>query len=99
MITRTDVAAAAARIAGRLRRTPVVAVEPAGLWLKYEYMQHTGSFKARGAINRVRAAQNFVVERADPSNRRGLGEVFSGTVVTVRSLQLGLATRRELRAG
>lgn len=55
--------AAAARIAGRIRRTPVAVVEPVGLsgagWLKCEYMQHTGSFKARGALNRVLAAREL----------------------------------------
>ena len=62
MITRTDVEAAARRIAGRVRRTPVAEVDPgtfapAGpVWLKLEYMQHTGSFKARGAFNRILAA-------------------------------------------
>ncbi|MEU7822603.1 threonine/serine dehydratase [Catellatospora sp. NPDC049133] len=61
MITKVDVADAAARIAGRFRRTPLASIEPGGLfgttWLKCEYMQHTGSFKARGALNRVLAAQ------------------------------------------
>lgn len=62
MISRTDVEQAAARIAGHVRSTPVVEVEPdpagpAGtLWLKLEYLQHTGSFKARGAFNRILAA-------------------------------------------
>lgn len=75
MIDRKDVAAAAARIAGRVRRTPVAEIDPAGVpgaavpgagapgvavagrcWLKLEYLQHTGTFKARGAINRVLAA-------------------------------------------
>ncbi len=60
-ISRTDVDTAAARIAGRFRRTPLAVIEPGGLfgasWLKCEYMQHTGSFKARGALNRVLAAQ------------------------------------------
>lgn len=61
MITHRDVDAAAARIAGRVRRTPVVAVDagrfPGQVWFKCEYMQHTGSFKARGAVNRVLAAR------------------------------------------
>jgi threonine dehydratase len=57
VITRTDVDAAADRISGRVRRTPVVAIGPGALWLKCEYMQHTGSFKARGAFNRVLAAR------------------------------------------
>lgn len=62
MINRTDVESAAARIAGHIRSTPVARVEagftaPAGaLWLKLEFLQHTGSFKARGAFNRILAA-------------------------------------------
>ena len=57
MITRTDVAVAAQRIAGRVRRTPVIEIESDALWFKCEFMQHTGSFKARGAFNRILAAQ------------------------------------------
>jgi threonine dehydratase len=57
MITKADIEAAAERIAGRVRRTPVLAVEPAAfgvpLLLKLEYLQHSGSFKARGAFNRL----------------------------------------------
>jgi threonine dehydratase len=51
---------AARRIAGRVRRTPTVKVdlarEPLGvddLWLKLECLQVTGSFKARGATNKL----------------------------------------------
>ena len=54
MITRADVEAAAERIGGRVRRTPVVQIGP-GLWLKLELLQHTGSFKPRGMFNRVLA--------------------------------------------
>jgi threonine dehydratase len=61
MITRVDVDEAAARIAGRIRRTPVFEADAgtvAGqLWFKCEFMQHTGTFKARGALNRVLAAR------------------------------------------
>ncbi|GGO84099.1 threonine/serine dehydratase [Wenjunlia tyrosinilytica] len=63
MITGSDVREAGERIAGWVRRTPVVEVEPdafaptAGTWLKLELLQHTGSFKARGAFNRVLAAR------------------------------------------
>lgn len=56
MITRDDVLAASDRIAGYVRRTPVVEARP-GLWLKCEFLQHTGTFKARGAFNRVLAAR------------------------------------------
>lgn len=61
MITRADVDQARARIAGRVRRTPLVAVDPGAFpgptWLKLEFLQHTGSFKARGAFNRILEAQ------------------------------------------
>ena len=54
MISRTDVEAARVRVGSRVRRTPVFQAD--GLWLKLEQLQHTGSFKARGAFNRVLAA-------------------------------------------
>jgi len=66
VIDRATVLDAAARIAGRVRRTPVLAPDgaaaevPGGtgpVWYKLEHLQHTGSFKARGAFNRVLAAQ------------------------------------------
>jgi len=56
-----SVHAAASRIKGFVRRTPVLAAEaaiPAGeVFLKLELLQHTGTFKARGAFNRVLSAQ------------------------------------------
>lgn len=57
MVTPAGIADAARRIVPRVRRTPVLA-EPAGSphWLKLEYHQHTGSFKARGAFNHLLAA-------------------------------------------
>lgn len=52
-----DVLVAHDRIAPHVRRTPVIEAHLPGLergvWLKCEFMQHTGSFKARGAFNRV----------------------------------------------
>jgi threonine dehydratase len=61
-ITRDDVEAARRRTAGLLRRTPVTVLAAGDLLpgrpvaLKLEQLQHTGSFKARGALNRVLAA-------------------------------------------
>lgn len=52
-----DVQQAAERIAGRVRRTPVIEVAP-GLTFKLELLQHTGSFKPRGAFNRLLAAKD-----------------------------------------
>lgn len=59
MITRTDVEAAQGRIVGRVRRSPLLAVGDAfggSGWFKLEHLQHTGSFKARGAFNRILSA-------------------------------------------
>ncbi|MBB3677511.1 threonine/serine dehydratase [Modestobacter versicolor] len=55
MITRDDVLAAQHRTAGHVRRTPLLQVG-ATSWVKAEFLQHTGSFKARGAFNRQLAA-------------------------------------------
>ncbi|TDW86720.1 threonine/serine dehydratase [Kribbella sp. VKM Ac-2566] len=52
-----DVKQAAERIAGRVRRTPVIEVAP-GLTFKLELLQHTGSFKPRGAFNRLLTAKD-----------------------------------------
>lgn len=57
--TAADVTVAAERIRGRIRVTPVIAVDDltdSPVVLKLELLQHTGSFKVRGAFNRVLAA-------------------------------------------
>jgi len=63
LVTRDDVVRAAETIRGRARRTPLLdgsAIAP-GLFLKAELLQHTGSFKVRGVVNRLAAL--------DPSER------------------------------
>ena len=62
-VSRADIAAAAARIAPHVRRTPLLEV-PAGelglgvhMVLKLELLQHAGSFKPRGAFNRILMAR------------------------------------------
>jgi threonine dehydratase len=59
VITRDDVLAARRRINSYVRRTPLLRPETrtAPLWLKCEFLQHTGVFKARGAFNRLLAAR------------------------------------------
>ncbi len=60
-VTPDDVEAAARRLDGRVRRTPVLTMEAGafglagGCDLKLELLQHAGSFKPRGAFNRVLA--------------------------------------------
>ena len=62
-VTRFDVETAAMRIAPYVRRTPVLELEPGAfgfdgvLTLKLELLQHTGSFKPRGAFNRMLSAE------------------------------------------
>jgi len=62
-VTRADIEAASDRIAGGVRNTPII--EPGhdffGLenpvLCKLELLQHTGSFKPRGALNRAQTSQ------------------------------------------
>jgi threonine dehydratase len=71
VISLADVRAAAGRIAGNVRRTPMIgatnlkvpAVEGAELMLKLELLQVTGSFKARGATNRLLSLDRAGIER------------------------------------
>lgn len=71
-----DVQAAANRLRGQVRRTPVVVDDTlrdrgVTLWLKAENLQHIGAFKARGALH--------AVGRLAPSVRaRGLVTYSSG---------------------
>ena len=59
MVSRADIAAAANRISSHVRHTPVLRVAGAELGvacpvtLKLELLQHAGSFKPRGAFNRL----------------------------------------------
>ena len=60
MSDRSSIAAAASRIAPYVRRTPVVQADLGGdssVVLKLELLQHSGSFKPRGAFNRLLLAQ------------------------------------------
>jgi threonine dehydratase len=50
-----DVERARAVLAGRVHRTPTFGSTALGVSLKAELFQHTGSFKARGALNRLAA--------------------------------------------
>ncbi|WP_343074839.1 threonine/serine dehydratase [Phytoactinopolyspora alkaliphila] len=80
MIDLSDVRAAESRIDGFIRHTPVfdpgpVSSTPAGrVWFKLEQLQHSGSFKARGAFNRIRAA----CESSDPAVEAGVVAASGG---------------------
>ncbi len=62
LVNPETIAAAAQRIAGDVRRTPLLRIPGAQLgvacselWLKLEHLQIGGSFKARGMFNRMRS--------------------------------------------
>ncbi len=87
-VTRDDVKAAAKRIDGAVRRTPLVATEIRGgrVWLKCECLQTGGSFKLRGATNRLRLL-------ASEGGGRGVVAFSSGNHaqgVAIAARELGL---------
>ncbi|HET9183944.1 MAG TPA: threonine/serine dehydratase [Candidatus Angelobacter sp.] len=63
VISRLEIQDAARRISRHIRRTPVIALEDgafgvnARIFLKLEGLQHSGSFKARGAFNCLLSSQ------------------------------------------
>ena len=63
MVSRADIAAAASRISQHVRHTPLLRVAGAtfgttgDVALKLELLQHAGSFKPRGAFNRLLSAE------------------------------------------
>ncbi|MDF2984274.1 MAG: threonine/serine dehydratase, partial [Devosia sp.] len=70
MITLADINAAATRIAPHVRRTPTIEaralsqpITDAKLSLKLENLQATGSFKARGATNKLLSLPPEALER------------------------------------
>jgi len=77
MIPISEIRAAAGRIAGAVHRTPVFGARTLGeragveLHLKCESLQKTGSFKPRGALNKV-------LSLADAERARGLVTVSAG---------------------
>jgi threonine dehydratase len=54
-VSREDVERAQTVLAGRIHRTPTFGSTALGVSLKAELLQKTGSFKARGALNRLAA--------------------------------------------
>jgi threonine dehydratase len=69
-VTQAMIREAATRVATHIRRTPVMqlnnvrtAITPAHLWLKCEQMQVTGSFKARGAFNKILSLSDAALKR------------------------------------
>ena len=82
---RAGVEAAARRIAGEVVRTPLLPVEIGGVWLwvKAECLQRGGSFKLRGAANRL-------IQLSDEERGRGVVAFSSGN----HGLGTALAARK-----
>ena len=112
--TLDDVRRAAERIGGRVRRTPLLEASPtrghaataAQLVLKLESLQVTGSFKARGACNKLAAlppaalAQGVVTASG---GNHGLAVAYAGWIAGVPAtiflpVTAPEAKRRKLRA-
>lgn len=92
VIGRAAIEAAAARIAPYVRRTPVIRVEPAAfgtplpVCLKLECLQHVGSFKPRGAFNRILSSgvpQAGVI--AASGGNHGLAVAYAASVLGLRA--------------
>ena len=72
-----DIRAAAARIAGRVERTPcrrsrtLSAITGAEVWVKFENLQFTASFKERGALNKL-------LQLSDEEKARGVIAASAG---------------------
>lgn len=77
MVSPADIRAAAARIAGAVERTPCLpsrtlsALTGADVWLKFENLQFTASFKERGALNKL-------LSLAEGERRRGVIAMSAG---------------------
>ena len=84
-MTRDEIEAAHARIARHVRRTPLLEAE--GVSLKLECLQHTGSFKPRGAFNNLlsRTAPAAGVATASGGNH--------GAAVAYAARKLGLPAK------
>src|SRR3954447_24949821 len=69
--TRDDVERARVTIGDRLPRTPMLSSRTIGARLKCELFQRTGSFKARGALNKISSL-------TDDERRRGVIAISAG---------------------
>ena len=88
-VTRDDVLAARSRISDSVERTPLIETMIRGhrLWLKCESLQTGGSFKLRGATNRL-------MQLTDEEKRHGVVAFSSGNHaqgVAIAARRLGMA--------
>jgi threonine dehydratase len=85
VLTLSDIETARRRIASHIRQTPVMDID--GVVCKLEFTQHSGSFKARGAFNRILSAP--AIPRAGVITASGGNH---GAAVAFAASALGIAT-------
>ncbi|SEF55874.1 threonine dehydratase [Nonomuraea solani] len=97
-ISLADVQAAAGRIRSHVRRTPIIEIDldaltstPGRAWLKLEQLQYTGSFKPRGAFNRILKAMEE--GRLPPAGVIVASGGNAGLGVAYAAAQLGIPAR------
>ena len=89
-----EIRTAATRIAGYVRRTPLISCHPVrdsaeigeSLMLKLECLQVTGSFKARGAINKLKSRSPDNLSRGiitASGGNHGLAVAYAGSLAKV----------------
>jgi len=94
MIELTDIQAARERIRPHIRQTPLIAARPVrqpiegapNLYLKLENLQVIGSFKARGAVNKLLSLPTTQVSRGiitASGGNHGMGVAYAGWLVQV----------------
>src|SRR5947209_7924389 len=94
LIELKDIQAAQQRLAGYIRRTPLIEAKPVKqqvgevkeLYLKLENLQITGSFKARGAVNKLFSLPPEQVARGiitASGGNHGLGVAYAGWLARV----------------
>jgi len=100
VIQLADIEAAAERIVGRVRRTPLLNAGPlkdppfdsgqnGALWLKLENLQVTGSFKARGATNALLSLGEEEIRRGiitASGGNHGLAVAYAGWQAKTRAV-------------
>ncbi|HYD56969.1 MAG TPA: threonine ammonia-lyase [Burkholderiales bacterium] len=92
MVTLTDVKAAARRLSGAIEQTPCLhsstlsRLTGADVWLKFENLQFTASFKERGALNKL-------LSLSEDERRRGVIAMSAGNhaqAVAYHASRLGI---------
>jgi threonine dehydratase len=84
LVTLSELRAAQERLRGVAVHTPLVRLEPEALWIKAESLQPIGSFKLRGAFNKI--AQLSAQERACGVITYSSGNHAQGVAYAARAL-------------